>query len=334
MDPTGASSARRFIPRSGSRGSATASRASSSGRRCRARCRVRPTASRTADGAVARQAARFRVYGLDADGLPVRELTASEADIAWHVNVANSKAAWYEFDTAFDIPGAAPADLRNAGVRDRSRLVVAPGERSVRGAAAGPVALDGSFQGEDVRARRADDRRGRAAGRPSRARARRTRTGRPRSRRSRATTAGRTTCAMGSCTPPSGSAAGRSRPNRRGRAHAPPNYGPAMATGFITLYDAVRSALVDAGHARPRPGEPARGHPAALRAPRRHPVGQRGLLPRERVRERRRVALGAHARAPRGSPAGGVPARVFARFRDPAYLPPSKARFPTCTATT
>ena len=28
------------------------------------------------DGAVAKQAARFRVYGLDADGLPVRELTA------------------------------------------------------------------------------------------------------------------------------------------------------------------------------------------------------------------------------------------------------------------
>src|SRR5205807_8726054 len=66
-----------------------------------------------AHGAVARQAARFRVFGLDRHGRVVRELTAADAQIAWRVDVANSKAAWYEFDTAFDIPGAVPAPIRN-----------------------------------------------------------------------------------------------------------------------------------------------------------------------------------------------------------------------------
>ena len=95
-------------------------RASSSGPRCPARCRTRRRVQgRQRRGR--RQAARFRVYGLDADGLPVRELTAAEADITWRVNVANSKAAWYDFDTPFDIPDAQPADPRNDDVRERDR---------------------------------------------------------------------------------------------------------------------------------------------------------------------------------------------------------------------
>jgi hypothetical protein len=69
-----------------------------------------------AAGAVARQAARFRVFGLDRQGQAVRELTAGEAEISWRVDVANSKAAWYAFDTPFDIPGAAPALRRNLQV--------------------------------------------------------------------------------------------------------------------------------------------------------------------------------------------------------------------------
>jgi hypothetical protein len=190
--------------------------------------------------------------GLDAAGLPVRELTASEADIAWHVNVANSKAAWYEFDTAFDIPRAAPADLRNAGVRDRSRLVVAPGERSVRGPAAGPVALDGSFQGEDVRlGELMTDGAGRLVVLPGPGR------GYTNGSASLTTFAGndgwtddvcdgvvRATVRIGGRTIPTEPA---------GVLTTPPNYGPAMATGFITLYDAVRSALVDAGMLDPGP---------------------------------------------------------------------------------
>ena len=70
------------------------------------------------NGAVAKQAARFRVYGLDADGRPVRELTAAEADITWRVSVANTKAAWYDFSVAYDLPDAAPAALRNPRRRE------------------------------------------------------------------------------------------------------------------------------------------------------------------------------------------------------------------------
>ena len=211
-----------------------------------------PDGVKDAAGAVARQAARFRVYGLDAAGLPVRELTASEADIAWHVNVANSKAAWYEFDTAFDIPGAAPADLRNAGVSDRSRLVVAPGERSVRGAAAGPVALDGSFQGEDVHlGELMTDEDGRLVVLPGRGR------GYTDGSASLTTFAGNDGWADDVCdgvVRATVRIGGRTIPTEPAWVlTTPPNYGPAMATGFITLYDAVRSALVDAGMLDPGP---------------------------------------------------------------------------------
>lgn len=53
---------------------------------------------RDAEGRIMRQAARFRVFGFDADGVPVQEVTAAEADITWHVSLANKKAAWFEFN--------------------------------------------------------------------------------------------------------------------------------------------------------------------------------------------------------------------------------------------
>src|SRR5437899_1206881 len=59
-----------------------------------------------ATGRFKRQAARFRVYGLDAEGNVVKELTAADAEITWTVHLANKKAAWYTFDFAFDIPEA------------------------------------------------------------------------------------------------------------------------------------------------------------------------------------------------------------------------------------
>ena len=54
-------------------------------------------------GALKRQAARFRIYGLDAEGRVVRELTAADADITWTVHPVNRKAAWYQFQAALDI---------------------------------------------------------------------------------------------------------------------------------------------------------------------------------------------------------------------------------------
>ena len=91
---------------------------------------------RDGTGALKRQAVRFRVYGLDADGRPVRELTAANAVINWTVHLANQKAAWYEYRAAQDIPEAesAPAPmLRNITVGDRAGLVIDPGSRHISG---------------------------------------------------------------------------------------------------------------------------------------------------------------------------------------------------------
>jgi hypothetical protein len=88
-------------------------------------------------GALKRQAARFRIYGLDADGQVVAELTQANAHIVWSVHLANRKAAWYNFEVALDIPEAVPCARRNAGFTGdrRSLLVIDPGERSINGKA-------------------------------------------------------------------------------------------------------------------------------------------------------------------------------------------------------
>jgi len=43
-------------------------------------------------GRIKRQAARFRIYGLNEAGDAVREVTADDAEITWRVHVANRKA--------------------------------------------------------------------------------------------------------------------------------------------------------------------------------------------------------------------------------------------------
>lgn len=96
-----------------------------------------------AQGRIKRQVARFRLYGLNAAGQVVEELTANDATIAWTVHLANRKAAWYQFKLALDIPEAPsptlPASMqsgrRNATYhgRDRRRLVIDPGSRTISG---------------------------------------------------------------------------------------------------------------------------------------------------------------------------------------------------------
>ena len=91
---------------------------------------------RDAKGALKRQAARFRVYGLNAEGQAVCELNASNAQVHWKVHLANRKAAWYEFQIALDIPeagSAPPSLLRNGTVSDRASLIIDPGPRSISG---------------------------------------------------------------------------------------------------------------------------------------------------------------------------------------------------------
>jgi len=107
-------------------------------------------------GALKRQAARFRIYGVNNAGEIVRELTGDGggAEITWHVELANTKAAWYGFQLALDIPEAAsapPTVLRNAAVADRSTLSILPGARSAAGANAKPALFDsGAFMGRKV----------------------------------------------------------------------------------------------------------------------------------------------------------------------------------------
>lgn len=88
-----------------------------------------------AKGALKRQAARFRVYGLNAHGKVVKELHLGNADITWQVHVANKKAAWYEFGVAMDIPQAVHVPLRNANFQGaaRQQLVIDPGPIEISG---------------------------------------------------------------------------------------------------------------------------------------------------------------------------------------------------------
>jgi hypothetical protein len=91
---------------------------------------------RDATGAIKREAARFRLYGLNRRGEAVAELTADNAEIAWAATLANTKAAWYQFQIALDIPEAATAPLsflRNMAVADRATLRIEPGERCIAG---------------------------------------------------------------------------------------------------------------------------------------------------------------------------------------------------------
>jgi hypothetical protein len=201
-----------------------------------------------AGGAILPQAARFRVYGLDAAGNVVRELTAPEAEITWRVNVANAKAAWYEFGVAFDLPIAEPIPRRNARLRGgRERLAIAARERSVSGPGAGPVDLDGgAFFDRPVRlGELTTDGAGRLVLIPGR--------GRAYSHGSAplvnfsdndgwaddaADGAVQATVRIGERTIEADPAWVLT---------TPPNYGPGMVAGLVTLYDDARSTLHDAG---------------------------------------------------------------------------------------
>ena len=92
---------------------------------------------RTPEETLKRQAARFRVYGYNAAGEVVRELTASNAMVTWTVHVANRKADWFRFITAMDIPETRKLELvrRNAAITGTGResLVIDPGPRSISG---------------------------------------------------------------------------------------------------------------------------------------------------------------------------------------------------------
>lgn len=95
-------------------------------------------AYRDKTGALKRQAAQFRIYGFNAAGKAVKELTCENADITWHSHLANQKSSWYQFQIALDIPDAQDPDippslLRNIDVKNRKKLLIDGKKKSVSG---------------------------------------------------------------------------------------------------------------------------------------------------------------------------------------------------------
>jgi hypothetical protein len=107
-----------------------------------------------AEGRVKRQAARFRIYGLDEAGRAVKEITADTAEITWRVHLANRKAVWYQFNNAMDLGDyAMEARYRNQDILgdERETLLIDPGSRSISGRdASGAVFDTGQFMGKNV----------------------------------------------------------------------------------------------------------------------------------------------------------------------------------------
>jgi len=90
-------------------------------------------------GKVKRQAARFRVYGLNAQGKVVQEMTNSpDVKIEWQVHLANRKSINYQFNNAMDM-GELSKDcqLRNAKITNLSerakKLLIDSGTRKIEG---------------------------------------------------------------------------------------------------------------------------------------------------------------------------------------------------------
>ena len=105
-------------------------------------------------GRVKRQAVRFRVYGFDAAGKVVSELTAANTgSIKWDVAIANKKASWYEFSgtkTTLKVfektaTAAETPPLRNNDWPSDRRALVMKATGSVSGANQFSAAFEGTI---------------------------------------------------------------------------------------------------------------------------------------------------------------------------------------------
>jgi hypothetical protein len=107
------------------------------------------------EGRIKRQAARFRIYGFNKDGVAVRELTAADANIEWTVQLANKKASYDMFLGKYwalqysqsNLGGVHPK--RNQEVKDpalrASLLEIKPEAQSVTGADQRSKPMVGTF---------------------------------------------------------------------------------------------------------------------------------------------------------------------------------------------
>jgi hypothetical protein len=90
---------------------------------------------------IKRQGARFRIYEFTRDNsgalTEVREITAADAQIDWHIHLANRKPAAPKFEGS---------GRRNPGILE-SKLVVDAGNQTISGTSQGMKRLQGTFQG-------------------------------------------------------------------------------------------------------------------------------------------------------------------------------------------
>ncbi len=107
-------------------------------------------------GRLKRQGARFRIYGFDAAGKILGEITAEMAHIKWRVHLANVKSAWYKFENAMDLGKLAKSATRRnpmiTGGR-RDQLMINPGPRMISGKNISGVAFqfnNGFFYDKEV----------------------------------------------------------------------------------------------------------------------------------------------------------------------------------------
>ncbi len=207
-------------------------------------------------GAIKRQAARFRIYGLDRHRRVVRELTADDAEITWRAHLTNFKAAWYNFHTALDIPEAQPTLRRNASYVGAARagLIIDPGAREISGRRCrgrGPEVFDGSafFGVQEPLGELRTDEAGRLLVLGG-------------SGRSFSPFGAQLTtfanndgwCDDTSDGPVTAMVRLGGRLLRVMPAWviiAPPNYGPALASGYRTLYDVMTQTMIDLGRLSP-----------------------------------------------------------------------------------
>jgi L-Lysine epsilon oxidase N-terminal/L-lysine epsilon oxidase C-terminal domain len=104
-------------------------------------------------GAILREAPRFRIYGYDATGKVVKELTVDNAEIEWNVHIASSKAQWFTFIAAMDRPEMESFKLRlrnpNYDPHKRGDLRIDPGPVSISGKEAAAL-CKGAFRYQDT----------------------------------------------------------------------------------------------------------------------------------------------------------------------------------------
>jgi len=96
---------------------------------------------RDVDGLIKRQAARFRIFGLDANGVATEINLDNAESITWTVHIANTKAAADKF---FGKAEANPGPRNSNVIVDRGQLKLDPGPITVSGANPGFVNLDQS----------------------------------------------------------------------------------------------------------------------------------------------------------------------------------------------